>query len=349
MGGEPIISDNTQFEDEEFLQFKGIMYPKAKLFCSSCITFENCRWDGAVIASPEVNRIKKIANFITACPEMEIGLETPRESLQLLDFRGKPRLIQPTTGQDLTAAMDLFANTQIPTWPALDGIILKSNSATCGSSGVAVYSPAESRVMYTVEGVFGGKLQRLYPHTPVINEIRLRDPLAYDQFLTKVFLSAGLRNVLKSENIVSVQNFHDENKLILMALNPQKMEILGQILQNEANLPVDKVFSLYQKEFNGAIMSPFSIERNIAVFDYVISDYLKIILDENALARYTLALDEYRNGNITRSALINLFKNCIVENNLAILQTQRFFHPYPAGLDSPSKASDDSASICNQA
>ncbi|GAA3326631.1 hypothetical protein GCM10020331_063310 [Ectobacillus funiculus] len=49
--------------------------------------------------------------FIPICPEVEIGLGTPRETIRIVEEKqgGMQRLVQPSTGEDVTDRMQQFA------------------------------------------------------------------------------------------------------------------------------------------------------------------------------------------------------------------------------------------------
>ncbi|MFO8077720.1 MAG: DUF523 domain-containing protein, partial [Thermoplasmatota archaeon] len=76
---------------------------------SKCIEFDHCRYDGSMIASDFVKKIKPFVQFVTVCPEMQIDLGVPRKSLRLVQENEDKRLIQPDTDKDVTEKMIDFA------------------------------------------------------------------------------------------------------------------------------------------------------------------------------------------------------------------------------------------------
>ncbi|HEX9792382.1 MAG TPA: DUF523 domain-containing protein [Planctomycetota bacterium] len=77
------------------------------------------------------------------CPEVEIGLGTPRESLRLVGAVEDPRLVAPRSGADHTAAMQSMAAERLRELGGMDlcGFILKKDSPSCGMERVRVYGP----------------------------------------------------------------------------------------------------------------------------------------------------------------------------------------------------------------
>ena len=80
-------------------------FVRPKLVVSKCIEFEHCRYDGSMIPSDFVKALKLHADFIPVCAEMEIGLGVPRDPIRIVWDRGELRLVQPTTGLDVTENM----------------------------------------------------------------------------------------------------------------------------------------------------------------------------------------------------------------------------------------------------
>ena len=85
------------------------MTVKPIIVISKCITFAAVRWDSTIIASEFVEKLKPYVEFVPVCPEVEIGLGVPRNPIRLVSRNGDIRLIQPSTGLDLTEKMEEFA------------------------------------------------------------------------------------------------------------------------------------------------------------------------------------------------------------------------------------------------
>lgn len=66
-----------------------------------CIEFDHCRWNGEMITSHIMDRLKEFVNFIPVCPEMEMGLGVPRDSICIVGGKAGEHLVQPATGRDL--------------------------------------------------------------------------------------------------------------------------------------------------------------------------------------------------------------------------------------------------------
>jgi uncharacterized protein YbbK (DUF523 family) len=73
-------------------------FPKPVVVVSKCITFEPVRWNGQIIASEFVEKLKPYLNFVPVCPEVGIGLGVPRDPIRIVLVNGEKRLLQPATG-----------------------------------------------------------------------------------------------------------------------------------------------------------------------------------------------------------------------------------------------------------
>ena len=66
-------------------------FPKPVVVVSKCITFEAVRWNGQIIASEFVEKLKPYVNFVPVCPEVEIGLGVPRDPVRIVLVKGEKK------------------------------------------------------------------------------------------------------------------------------------------------------------------------------------------------------------------------------------------------------------------
>ena len=116
--------------------------PRIRIGISACLLGDQVRYDGghkrdgflADVLGPLVELVK-------VCPEVEIGMGTPRESIRLTDEDGRIRLLTVKTGIDHTDAMTAYAarRTRALAGADLCGYVLKKDSPSCGMTRVKVY------------------------------------------------------------------------------------------------------------------------------------------------------------------------------------------------------------------
>lgn len=84
--------------------------PTLRLGVSSCLLGERVRFDGGHKNDPFlVNTLGRYVEWVPVCPEVEIGLGIPRESMRLVGDPEAPRLVAPRSGNDYTDRMRAWA------------------------------------------------------------------------------------------------------------------------------------------------------------------------------------------------------------------------------------------------
>src|SRR5689334_17993711 len=76
---------------------------------SACLVGAKVRFDGGHKNDSHVRQLAQFAELITVCPEVELGLGTPRESLRLVRRGPDVSLVAPRSQRDLTSEMQRYA------------------------------------------------------------------------------------------------------------------------------------------------------------------------------------------------------------------------------------------------
>jgi uncharacterized protein YbbK (DUF523 family) len=142
---------------------------KLRLGVSACLMGEPVRYDGGHKRDPFLTEtLAPFVEWVPVCPELEIGLGVPRDTLRLVGEPRAPRLVVERTGEDLTPAMQRFVRRRLDDLAALelDGYVLKRASPSCGLFRVRVYG--EGGVAGAVgRGIFASALVERFPALPV--------------------------------------------------------------------------------------------------------------------------------------------------------------------------------------
>ena len=141
---------------------------------SQCLLGEHVRHDGGHKRDAFlIEALSEYVEWVPVCPEVELGLGTPREPMRLVGDSRVPRLVTTTTGVDHTDAMNRFARQRVRELEALDlsGYVFKADSPSCGIGGVP--------------GLFARAFMEHFPDMPVEDESRLHDPQAIENFLER--------------------------------------------------------------------------------------------------------------------------------------------------------------------
>lgn len=308
------------------------VFARPNVFASRCLGFAACRYNGVSIPVGYVERLKPHVNFITTCPEMDIGLGVPRDPIRIIEKEeGNPRLVQPATGKELTDKMIKFADRYLSSLRDMDGFILKEASPSCGMKGVKRY-PDEGKVAPKASrgpGFFGGEVVKRFPWAAIEDEGRMRNFRLREHFYTRLFTLARFRQVKASDAMSEVVHFHASHKFLLMAYNQEKMRILGRIVANSEKKRFTEIISTYQQHFHEALASLPRYTSNINVLMHALG-YFELSKEEKS---YFLGLlERYRARKIPLSACLSVVNSWIVRFGQPYLADQVFFEPYPANL-----------------
>jgi uncharacterized protein YbgA (DUF1722 family)/uncharacterized protein YbbK (DUF523 family) len=308
-------------------------FPKPKVVVSRCIEFDSCRYNGQMISSEFVKSLEPYVDFLPVCPEVEIGLGVPRNSLRLVSSGDETRLVQPTTGRDVTPDMQSFAATFLDSVGDVDGFILKAGSPSCGIKNAKAYPTAgkSAALSRSSAGLFGAAVLARYPDLAVEDEGRLRNPRIKEHFLTKLFTLARFREVERSGSMNELVGFQTENKMLLLAYNQTEERALGRIAANHDHRPFDEVVGEYGAHLRRAMCRARRYTSNINVLMHILG-YFKDQLSAGEKAMFLENLERYRDGKITICPNTTLLKSWIARFEDDYLSGQTFFEPYPQDL-----------------
>ncbi len=161
--------------------------PPPRIGVSSCLLGERVRYDGGhKLDRTVVRELGPAVEWVPVCPEVELGLGTPRPPIRLERDGATLRLVEPESRRDLTAEMRSFARQRVRALArkGLCGYVLKSGSPSCGSEGVAVRD-ADGQPVEPEPGLFAQELMRQLPDLPVTDEESLADAGLRQRFLER--------------------------------------------------------------------------------------------------------------------------------------------------------------------
>lgn len=304
-------------------------FSRPKVVVSRCLEFDHCRYNGDMISSPVVVKLKKHADFLPVCPEVEIGLGVPRDPVRIILDGGDHRLIQPSSGKDVTENMKAFCTNFLDSIEDIDGFILKFRSPSCGFKDVKIYPSAGERgAVEKASGYFGGAVLEKYPHLAIEDEGRLRNARIKEHFLTKIFTFAAFRKVKSEGSMKDLINFHMQNKFLLMAYNQTELRKLGEIVANREDKPIKVLISDYEKHLQSALSRAPRYTATINVLMHAFGHFS----DQLSSREKTLFFDwvqKYREGKASLCPALNTLRLWIVRFESNYLMHQTFFEPYP--------------------
>ena len=160
---------------------------------SRCLLGDAVRYDGTHTRDDAlIGAFGRHVEWVSVCPEVEVGMGTPREPIQLVarpervpSAGAAVRLIGVSSGRDWTERMHTWARERVQALIALNlaGYIFKARSPSCGIHSVPVH---DGDVERGGRGLFAQALIDALPDLPVEDEEGLADPLARTEFLQRV-------------------------------------------------------------------------------------------------------------------------------------------------------------------
>jgi uncharacterized protein YbgA (DUF1722 family)/uncharacterized protein YbbK (DUF523 family) len=322
-------------------------HPTPIVVLSRCLELDACRYNGQKIRAPFVSQLMRFVEVRPMCPEVEIGLGVPRDPIRLVVVGKGLRLVQPSTGRDVTHAMERFADDYLARQQDADGFVLKSRSPSCGINDTKIYTgPDGSQPSDKGPGLFGGAVLARFPHAAVENEGRLTNFRLRHHFLTKLFANARLRFAQAAPNTNTLIRFHADHKLLLMAYHQRHMKRLGRIVAQAANRPPSEAFADYRLHFADALARPPRYTSHVNVLEHALG-YFKQQLTSEEKRHFLGLLKEYRNARATLAEALAVLRSWIARFGEPYLARQTYLEPYPVELvslgDSGRNLSDSTA------
>jgi uncharacterized protein YbbK (DUF523 family)/uncharacterized protein YbgA (DUF1722 family) len=300
---------------------------------SRCLLGEEVRYDGGHKRDEFITRVfGRHFTWVPVCPEMEIGLGSPRESMKLLEINGDVHLVTNETGRDFTGKMNRYASrrTKQLSKENLHGFILKKDSPSCGIFRVKVYK-AKGSFQKRGRGLFAETLLNRFPNLPVEDEERLQDLSIRENFIERVFAYFRWTQFLKSNpRIADFISFHTHQKMAILAHSRTHYQQLGQLVAGAKKLSqgiLDKYESIYQDAFKQV-----TTNKKHANVLYHLAGHFKKTLDGADRAEIIRCIEEYRNGFVRLSVPLQLLQHHLKQNSSRWIREQSYLNPYPAEL-----------------
>jgi uncharacterized protein YbgA (DUF1722 family)/uncharacterized protein YbbK (DUF523 family) len=308
---------------------------RIRLGVSACLLGQEVRFDGGHKRDEFLlNTLGRYVEWVPVCPEVEVGLGVPRETLRLVDHPENPRLVAPKSGQDHTKAMQTWAHKRLKQLANLNlhGYILKKNSPSCGLFRVKVYNdnpmPAQSG-----QGIFAQELVKRLPLLPVEEEGRLRDARLRENFIERIFAYHRWTHLCQAratpQGLVA---FHTTHKLTLMAHSPRAQNELGRLVAQAGRRRLSAVLGEYGRGFMEAL-SVLATNRKHANVLFHLMGFLKDHLGREDKAEVVQVIEDYRQGLVPLIVPITLLRHHLRRHPVPDwVHQQVYLNPYPKEL-----------------
>lgn len=310
-------------------------FKKPNLILSKCLEYCNCRYNGDKIPDKFVRKLEKHVNYIKVCPEVEIGLGVPRNSIRLIKKDGEYRLVDSMTGEDHTKKMDNYIEelSSKLNEQKIEGFIAKTRSPSCASHDSKVYAKAgkvpglgEKRA-----GYFTKNLLVEFPSLVIENEGRLKNFKLRENFLIKIFMLADLRNVIEGGKIKELIDFHSNNKYLIMSYNQTGLNKLGRIIAAHGKDKVEETMINYRKQLLESLNVIPDVGKRVNMLQHIFG-YVSSDIGKEEREYFLKNLDDFKNDKVPFSVPLALLRSWVIRFKVEYLIPQTIFKPYPEGL-----------------
>jgi uncharacterized protein YbbK (DUF523 family)/uncharacterized protein YbgA (DUF1722 family) len=295
---------------------------------SACLLGRRVRYDGGhKRESFLVEDLAPHVDLLSTCPEVDVGLGTPREPIALVAADGDVRVRGLESGADHTEALRAYGvrRTGELAEAGLAGYVLKSRSPSCGLAvGVRGGGAAATR-----PGVFAAALVDRLPLLAVIEEEALRDADARDHFLTRVYAHARVGALLDGDwSAADLVRFHSAEKLLLLAHDPAAYALIGRLVAEAGARPRDELGPAYRAGVLGALASPATRGRHVNTLQHLAG----MLPAHGGEADLAAAIHAHRRAEAPRRPLLERIEALADRLGAGYVAGQTYLRPYPREL-----------------
>jgi len=270
-------------------------------------------------------------NFVHYCPEIEIGLGTPREPIRLVEIDSEILCVDSKQGvMDITDKLYDIAEKQRHWQSDLCGYILKKDSTSCSMERVRVYS--NDMPERKGDGLYAERLLANNPCLPVEEEGRLENAHLRENFFKRVFIYARWKELTSTSLTVSrLQNFHATHKYIFMSHNQKQAVELGVLLANISKGDLESVTSKYLTKMMSLLKIIATKGNHVNTLKHI-QGYLKNHLDASDKEELVDVIENYRLGQLPLIVPITLLRHYFRRHPNDYINQSFYLNPHPGEL-----------------
>jgi uncharacterized protein YbgA (DUF1722 family)/uncharacterized protein YbbK (DUF523 family) len=305
---------------------------------SSCLLGEEVRYDSGHKHDRYVTDVLGAHfDFVSVCPEVEVGMSVPRESVRLVrrgaGNDGEIRMLGVKTATDHTDAMRRYARRRVAGLAALGicGYILKKGSPSCGMERVRTYT-AKGMPALSDRGLYAAALVEALPQLPLEEEGRLGDDVLRENFIERVFAYSRVKAMFDGRwSVGDLVAFHSREKMLVAAHEPAAEKVLGRIVAGAKGAPRADVAGAYRDAFLAALSKPAPRRRHVNVLQHMLG-YFKETLDRESRAELLALIEDHASGRVPLVVPLTLFIHHIRRCQVPYLADQVYLRPHPVEL-----------------
>ena len=301
---------------------------------SACVLGEEVRYDGGHKRTAFVTDVlAHFVRFVSVCPEVEIGLGIPRETIHLVARENGIRLLGTRSERDHTDAMRAYARRKMKELERLDlsGYILKKDSPSCGMARVRLYTDTGPATRTGV-GLYAAALLAAFPDLPVEEEGRLLDARLRENFVERVFAYRRVQNLFAARwTMGELVRFHTAEKLLHLAHDPATYTALGRLVATARGRERRSLAATYRRTCMQGLAKLATVRKNVNVLQHI-QGYFKKCASEADRRELQGIIEDFGKGLVPLVVPITLIRHLARRYEVSYLVGQTYLEPHPKEL-----------------
>ncbi len=301
---------------------------------STCLLGAHVRHDGGHKRDAFVaDTLARHFRLVPVCPEVEIGLGTPREAIHLVRQGGETRLVGVESRRDHTGTMDRFARRKVSELAALDlsGYILKQSSPSCGMERVTIQL-GDGRKQRNGRGLFAAALRKRLPLLPIEEEGRLQDAELRGNFIERGFAYRRVKRLFASRwEVDDLVRFHGRETMLLLAHDRPGTVALGRLVAAAREGSSADTARRYAASYMSALAKIATRARHAKVLTHI-AGLLRGPVDVASRREVASLIEAYSRGAVSLVVPVTLIRHHLRANAIDTLAGQSYLEPHPREL-----------------
>ncbi|MCO7612509.1 DUF523 and DUF1722 domain-containing protein [Pseudomonas chlororaphis] len=310
------------------------MSAKPKIAISACLMGVEVRYNGGHKESRLCSRVlSEHFDFVPLCPEVAIGMGTPREPIRLVGDPEQPRAVGTVDANlDVTLPLAEYGQRMAAEVGDICGYIFMQNSPSCGLERVKVYQANGIPHRNGGRGIYAQAFCQKHPDLPVEEAGRLNDPVLRENFLTRVYVYRDWQALLKQGlTRRALTEFHSRCKYLLMAHHPVQYKTLGNLLGSMGKSDPNLIGPRYFSELMAALSKCATRGTHSNVLLHL-SGYLKQAISSADKQEVQHVIGQYRHGIVPLVVPLTLLKHHFRQHPDPYIAQQLYLQPHPENL-----------------
>ncbi|WP_409284490.1 YbgA family protein [Pseudomonas protegens] len=310
------------------------MSAKPKIAISACLMGVEVRYNGGHKESRLCSRVlSEHFDFVPLCPEVAIGMGTPREPIRLVGDPEQPRAVGTVDANlDVTLPLAEYGQRMAAEVGDICGYIFMQNSPSCGLERVKVYQANGIPHRNGGRGIYAQAFCQKHPDLPVGEAGRLNDPVLRENFLPRVYVYRDWQALLKQGlTRRALTDFHSRCKYLLMAHHPVQYKTLGNLLGSMGKSDPNLIGPRYFSELMAALSKCATRGTHSNVLLHL-SGYLKQAISSADKQEVQHVIGQYRHGIVPLVVPLTLLKHHFRQHPDPYIAQQLYLQPHPENL-----------------